>query len=116
MGRFRRLYFKPFKPLEGNVIRIRIHLDEWRSQKIYVVIPPEAVNDYVSDALHRRPKHYAVLREHCKALIPKMSWGMYVPIRMNGKFPPECDLRWINWKKLKKNGGPFFNKQETVRG
>lgn len=100
---------KDFTPRVGNTITIMIKWANEISEVAFVTLPDEFVDDYVKDRVDSEPNHYGMLKENVPRIFKKNVYGLVLPIRLNGKNRPVCDLSLIDWVKWKKIGGPFFN-------
>jgi hypothetical protein len=89
--------FDPFPVKDENMRKIRIHVNGEDGEGIWAAFSDEGVKKYDSDV--RGETIPAILVNDALAFYPNRSWGLYLPVVLQGGSRPDCDISKIQFGK-----------------
>jgi len=93
----RSLTFSPFSYDQRHLGKVQLLVPVGPNEGIWVCFTEAGKQKYEDDTCH--DLIVGMLANDALCLQPTPSWGMYIPVQLNGSNRPYCDMEWIDWSK-----------------
>ena len=91
------LAFGPFAYNNNYLGKVQLLVKTGPNEGIWVCFSEATIQKYNDNNCFDRV--VGMLANDALCFKPAPSWGMYIPVQLNGSNRPYCDMDWIDWSK-----------------